>query len=253
MNLTGAEEVPPVSTYRARAAAPSASLTTAPSAAASPPTASQAPWRTSTRARRAQNGPVIVPLTKSGDTYTVPAGRKLNAAQMRGAQGRQPVRQRAHRQEQGRRSPRPAAARRGLKPLLLCVALLPLLRQYTRLPNFPSGRSAWSCRRRPAARPTTSRALVAPELAQAARPDRWWSTTAPAARSPSASTRSRRAPPDGYTIGQGPGRRARHHAPHGGEAALRHRARPAAGRAGDHRLHAARGFAEDAVPFGAAS
>ena len=28
------------------------------------------------------NGPVIVPLTKSGDTYTVPAGAKLNAAQM---------------------------------------------------------------------------------------------------------------------------------------------------------------------------
>ena len=25
------------------------------------------------------NGPVIVPLTKSGDTYTVPAGAKLNA------------------------------------------------------------------------------------------------------------------------------------------------------------------------------
>ena len=28
------------------------------------------------------NGPVIVPLTKSGDTYTVPAGAKLNASQM---------------------------------------------------------------------------------------------------------------------------------------------------------------------------
>ena len=28
------------------------------------------------------NGPVIVPLTKSGDTYTVPASAKLNAAQM---------------------------------------------------------------------------------------------------------------------------------------------------------------------------
>jgi len=28
------------------------------------------------------NGPVIVPLTKSGDTYTVPAGAKLNALQM---------------------------------------------------------------------------------------------------------------------------------------------------------------------------
>jgi len=28
------------------------------------------------------NGPVIVPLTKSGDTYTVPEGRKLTQAQM---------------------------------------------------------------------------------------------------------------------------------------------------------------------------
>jgi hypothetical protein len=28
------------------------------------------------------NGPVIVPLTKSGDTYTVPAGRKLTQPQM---------------------------------------------------------------------------------------------------------------------------------------------------------------------------
>jgi hypothetical protein len=28
------------------------------------------------------NGPVIVPLTKNGDTYTVPAGAKLNASQL---------------------------------------------------------------------------------------------------------------------------------------------------------------------------
>jgi len=28
------------------------------------------------------NGPVIVPLTKNGDTYTVPEGRKLTQAQM---------------------------------------------------------------------------------------------------------------------------------------------------------------------------
>ena len=31
---------------------------------------------------KGQNGPVIVPLTKSGDTYTVPEGRKLTAAQL---------------------------------------------------------------------------------------------------------------------------------------------------------------------------
>jgi len=28
------------------------------------------------------NGPVIIPLTKSGDTYSAPAGAKLNEAQM---------------------------------------------------------------------------------------------------------------------------------------------------------------------------
>jgi len=28
------------------------------------------------------NGPVIVPLTKNGDTYTVPEGKKLSAAQL---------------------------------------------------------------------------------------------------------------------------------------------------------------------------
>jgi hypothetical protein len=31
---------------------------------------------------KGQNGPVIVPLTKSGDTYTVPEGRKLTPAQL---------------------------------------------------------------------------------------------------------------------------------------------------------------------------
>lgn len=33
-------------------------------------------------APRGQNGPVIVPLTKTGDTYTAPAGAKLTDAQM---------------------------------------------------------------------------------------------------------------------------------------------------------------------------
>ena len=33
-------------------------------------------------APRGQNGPVIVPLCKSGDTYTTPAGAKLTEAQM---------------------------------------------------------------------------------------------------------------------------------------------------------------------------
>ena len=34
------------------------------------------------QAARGQNGPVIVPLTKNGDTYSAPAGAKLNDAQM---------------------------------------------------------------------------------------------------------------------------------------------------------------------------
>jgi CHRD domain len=34
------------------------------------------------QAVKGMNGPVIIPLTKSGDTYSVPAGAKLNAAQM---------------------------------------------------------------------------------------------------------------------------------------------------------------------------
>ena len=34
------------------------------------------------QASKGQNGPVIVPLTKSGDTYSVPEGKKLTAAQM---------------------------------------------------------------------------------------------------------------------------------------------------------------------------
>jgi hypothetical protein len=34
------------------------------------------------QAAKGQNGPVIIPLTKSGDTYTVPEGRKLTEAQM---------------------------------------------------------------------------------------------------------------------------------------------------------------------------
>ena len=34
------------------------------------------------RGARGQNGPVVVPLAKSGDTYTAPAGAKLSAADL---------------------------------------------------------------------------------------------------------------------------------------------------------------------------
>ncbi len=35
------------------------------------------------RGAKGQNGPVIIPLTKNGDTYSVPAGKKLTDAQMK--------------------------------------------------------------------------------------------------------------------------------------------------------------------------
>jgi len=35
------------------------------------------------RGAKGTNGPVIVPLDKSGDTYSVPAGRKLSAEQLK--------------------------------------------------------------------------------------------------------------------------------------------------------------------------
>jgi hypothetical protein len=35
------------------------------------------------RGAKGQNGPVVVPLEKKGDTYSVPAGRKLTEAQMK--------------------------------------------------------------------------------------------------------------------------------------------------------------------------
>ena len=35
------------------------------------------------RGAKGQNGPVIIPLTKKGDTYSVPEGKKLTDAQMK--------------------------------------------------------------------------------------------------------------------------------------------------------------------------
>src|SRR5687768_1491614 len=35
------------------------------------------------RGAKGANGPIVVPLDKNGDTYTVPAGRKLTADQMK--------------------------------------------------------------------------------------------------------------------------------------------------------------------------
>lgn len=81
LSLTGAEEVPPVSvpgsgtgsfTIGADGSV-KGSVTT---------TGVQGTMAHIHQGARGQNGPVIVPLTKSGDTYTAPAGAKLTDAQM---------------------------------------------------------------------------------------------------------------------------------------------------------------------------
>jgi hypothetical protein len=81
VKLSGAEEVPPASTsgsgkgsFRiADDGSVSGSVTTT----GVPGTAAHIH-----QAAKGQNGPVIVPLTKNGDTYSVPEGKKLTEAQM---------------------------------------------------------------------------------------------------------------------------------------------------------------------------
>lgn len=81
VGLSGAEEVPPISmpgsgsgTIRvASDGAVSGSVST---------TGVQGTMAHIHQGARGQNGPVIIPLTKTGDTYTVPAGAKLTDAQM---------------------------------------------------------------------------------------------------------------------------------------------------------------------------
>jgi hypothetical protein len=82
VKLTGAEEVPPVSatgsgsgTIRVGSdGAVSGSVNT---------TGVQGTMAHIHQGAKGQNGPIIIPLTKNGDTYTVPAGAKLNDAQMK--------------------------------------------------------------------------------------------------------------------------------------------------------------------------
>jgi len=81
VKLSGAEEVPPTSVQGSGSGtihvksdgAVSGSVTT---------TGVQGTMAHIHQGAKGANGPVIVPLTKSGDTYTVPAGAKLNASQM---------------------------------------------------------------------------------------------------------------------------------------------------------------------------
>ena len=81
VSLTGAEEVPAVNT----AAKGSGSFRVAEDGTVSGSVTTEGMQGTMAhihQASKGQNGPVIVPLTKNGDTYSVPEGKKLTAAQM---------------------------------------------------------------------------------------------------------------------------------------------------------------------------
>ena len=81
VSLSGAEEVPPVST----AAKGSGSFRVADDGTVTGSVTTEGMQGTMAhihQAAKGQNGPVIVPLTKNGDTYSVPEGKKLTPAQM---------------------------------------------------------------------------------------------------------------------------------------------------------------------------
>ena len=81
VNLTGADEVPPVTTQGKG----SGSFTIAPDGSVSgsvTTTGVQGMMAHIHQGAKGQNGPVIIPLTKNGDTYSAPQGAKLNEAQM---------------------------------------------------------------------------------------------------------------------------------------------------------------------------
>jgi hypothetical protein len=79
--LSGAEEVPPVSAQGSGSGA----FTVADDGAVSGSVTTKGVQGTMAHIHmggKGQNGPVIVPLAKNGDTYTAPAGAKLSEAQM---------------------------------------------------------------------------------------------------------------------------------------------------------------------------
>ena len=79
--LSGANEVPPVKTT----ATGSGTITIADDGAVSGSVSATGVAGTAAHIHEGAagaNGPVIVPLTKDGDTYKVPAGAKLTSAQM---------------------------------------------------------------------------------------------------------------------------------------------------------------------------
>jgi hypothetical protein len=82
VKLSGAEEVPPVGTAGSGSGsfrvAEDGSITGSVTTKGVPGTMAHIHIGAS-----GKNGPVIVPLDKKGDTYSVPEGRKLTAAQMK--------------------------------------------------------------------------------------------------------------------------------------------------------------------------
>jgi hypothetical protein len=81
VRLSGAEEVPPINVPGSG----SGTLSVASDGAVSGSVSTigvQGAAAHIHQGARGQNGPVIIPLAKSGDTYTVPAGAKLTDAQM---------------------------------------------------------------------------------------------------------------------------------------------------------------------------
>jgi hypothetical protein len=82
VSLSGAEEVPPVKTE----ATGSGSFRVAEDGAITGSVTTKNVAGTAAhihQGAKGKNGPVIVPLAKNGDSYSVPAGRKLTEAQMK--------------------------------------------------------------------------------------------------------------------------------------------------------------------------
>ena len=81
VNLSGAEEVPPVKASGSGSGsfrvAEDGTVTGSVTTKGVPGTMAHIHM-----GAKGQNGPVIVPLSKDGDTYSVPPGRKLTAAQL---------------------------------------------------------------------------------------------------------------------------------------------------------------------------
>jgi len=81
VTLSGANEVPPVTT----SGSGSGSFRVGPDGAVSGSVTTTGVPGTAAhihQGAKGQNGPVIVPLTKNGDTYITPTGAKLTAAQL---------------------------------------------------------------------------------------------------------------------------------------------------------------------------